>query len=347
MLNTLCYGIIALLLSACAMTTAQNATAVSGKVSVHTHAQSGVQVYAWPTSTRSLSGEAPYRSSRSDSDGSYTLRIPEGEYYILARGGNYFAYYGRNPITVPPQGLTDLKIGLVPLPDPPAIHEITIENGIAGKIVVDGSPLAGAVVYAYTDLSSRLKGMGYAVSSPSDAQGNYELSLPSGTYYLIARMRKEEGMLMGPLRAGDFIGYAPINPIKVLEGRVSLVSIPMLVVPEKIDLLAANLFGKTSLRGRILNKEGKTVAGARAILYGEPQMLNRPLFVSQPTNSDGTFILSFPSGGTYYLAARQQLGGAPAPGELYGTYDGTPDHSVKIETGEQRTGVDLVVEEMW
>lgn len=152
---------------------------------------------------------------------------------------------------------------------------------------------------------------------------------------------------MGPLRAGDYSGYAPDNPVRVSSGRVSLLAIPVLEVPEKIDLRSSSLFGSTSLRGQVLNQAGEPVAGVRALLYSEAQMLNRPGYVSQPTDASGHFVLSFPHGGTYYLAVRQQLGGAPAPGELYGTYDGTPDHSLQIETGEQKEGVIVRVEEMW
>jgi len=152
---------------------------------------------------------------------------------------------------------------------------------------------------------------------------------------------------MGPLRSGDYSGYAPENPVRVSSGRVTLLSIPVLEVPEKIDLLSNSLFGQTSLHGQVLNQAGQPVAGIRVVLYSDAQMFNRPGYVSQPTDAEGRFVLSFPHGGTYYLAARQQLGGAPAPGELYGTYDGTPDHSLKIETGEQKEGVMIRVEEMW
>jgi hypothetical protein len=320
---------------------------LSGKVSLHSQGVRDIEVSAWPTTGTSLAGKTPYHSSPSTTEGTFALTLPAGDYYLLARGKNFFSFYGRNPVTIPPQGVENLKIGLVPLPATPNIASVTIEEGISGEIVNDSVPLAGAVVYAYTDLTSNLKGMGYAISSPSDENGIYELSLPAGTYYLLARMRKDGRMAMGPLRPGDYSGYAPDNPVRVSNGRVSLVSIPVLEVPEKIDLLSSSLFGQTSLRGRVLNKERQPVAGVRAILYGEAQMLNRPDHVSQPSNEQGDFVLSFPHGGTYYLAARQQLGGAPAPGELYGTYDVTPDHSLQIKTGEQKDGVVVVVEEMW
>lgn len=341
--------LLSVLLCACTLTpqSKEELTRLSGKVSLHNQGVSGVEISAWPLTETSLAGKPPYHSAATTADGTFVLTLPAGSYYLLARGKDLFSFYGRNPLTIPAQGLDDLKIGLVPLPGAAKIESATIAEGISGEIVSDGLPLAGAVVYAYTDLTSSLKGMGYAISSPSDDQGRYELALPAGTYYLLARMRKDGRMAMGPLRSGDYSGYAPENPIRVKDGRVTLVSIPVLEVPEKIDLLSRSLFGQTSLRGRILNKKGEPVTGVRAVLYSEAQMLNRPDYVSQPSDTQGNFVLSFPQGRTYYLAARQQLGGAPAVGELYGTYDVTHDHSLKIETGEQKEGVVVIVEEMW
>jgi hypothetical protein len=337
------------LLCACSLSPLVNASQprLSGKVSLHSQGVSAIEISAWPANVTALSGKAPYRTNSTAEDGTFSLTLPTGEYYLLAKGKGLFSFYGRNPVTIPPQGLIDLKIGLVPLPDTPQIATAGIEEGVSGTIVHDGAPLSGAVVYAYTDLSSNLKGMGYTVSAPSDAEGRYELPLPAGSYYLLARMRQGGGMAMGPLRSGDYIGYAPENPVRVSSGRVTLLSIPVLEVPEKIDLLSSSLFGQTSLRGQIFDQAGQPVAGVRAILYSDPQMFNRPDYVSQPTDEQGIFVLSFPHGGTYYLAARLQLGGAPAPGELYGTYDGTPDHSLKIETGERKENIIVKVEEMW
>lgn len=341
--------ILGSLLCACVMAPQHHGerSVLSGKVSLHSQGVGGVEISAWPLPAPSLAGKAPYRSKLSSAEGTFALTLPPGEYYLLARSRDLFSFYGRNPVTIPPHGLADLKIGLVPLLTSPRIESAAIEEGVSGQIISDQGPLSGAVVYAYTGLSSNLKGMGYAVSSPTDEKGRYELSLPAGTYYLLARMRKEGGMAIGPLRAGDYMGYAAENPIRVSNGRVTLVSIPVLEVPEKVETLSISLFGQTSLRGRVLDQRGQAVSGVRAVLYSETQMLNRPDYVSQPTDEQGNFVLSFPHGGTYYLAARQQLGGAPAPGELYGTYDETQDHSLKIETGEQKDGVIVRVEEMW
>lgn len=334
-----------LMLSGCLAATPRGPL-VSGKVTVHRKPVAGVRVEAFPAARGNLAGGAPFRAAASGADGHFHLALPPGAYYILARGQGRFAYYGRNPVTVPAGGLNDLNIGLVAPAPAPQVAEPFIEGGVAGRVLHDGQPLAGAIVYLYTDLTSDLKGMGYAMGGPTDADGYFEVAVPPGTYYLIARHRQGAASV-GPLRAGDFVGYYPGNPIKVGKLAVVPVTVPTLEVPDKVDRMQATLFGRTSIRGRILDQSGKPVAGARAVLYDDPQMLNRPLFVSAPTGTDGAYVLSFPKGGTYYLGARNTLGGAPAPGDLYGTWDGSPDHSLQVREGAALTGKDITVEEMW
>ncbi len=319
--------------------------AISGKVSTRKDPVAGVRVAAWPVSVSSLGSPPPFESQPTGADGLFRLELPEGEYYLLARGAGRFGYYGRNPVAVQQGGLADLNLALVAEGEAGPLPPAAITTGVAGRILHDGVPLAGATVFAYTDLTSRLKGMGYAMSGPSDETGAFELNLPPGTYYLLARYRHGGGF--GPLQAGDFIGYVSSNPVTVREGAVARVSIPSLEVPEKVEQMSTTLFGQTAIQGRVLDREGRPVKGVQAVLYADGKMLDRPLFVSRPTGEDGTFTLSFPYGGTYYLAARDTLGGAPSPGDLYGTYDGTPDHSLTLKTGEVLQGIEVVVEAMW
>jgi hypothetical protein len=188
--------------------------------------------------------------------------------------------------------------------------------------------------------------MGLGMAAPTDQQGYFEAPLSSGTYYLVVRVR-QSGQMAGPLQAGDLFGYLPANPLTIKEGEIARVHIPLIEVPEKVDRHAANLFGNTLVSGRILDTQGAPVAGVQVLLYDDPVMLNRPLYVSQKTGADGRYQLSFPAGGRYFLAARNELGGTPAPGELYGRYQGSPDHSFEIETGKVLGDIEIVVEEVY
>jgi hypothetical protein len=183
------------------------------------------------------------------------------------------------------------------------------------------------------------------MTAPTDEKGLFEAPLPPGTYYLIARKR-QGGSFMGPLQAGDYFGYFADNPVVVKEGQLVRVPLSLIEVPEKVGQLADSIFGATSVSGRVVDAAGQPQAGIRVLLYDDPLMLNRPLFVSQPSAQDGSYVISFPQGGTYWLAARDQLGGPPMPGQFYGRYLGSPDGSVQVKNGESLAKIELVVDEM-
>lgn len=321
---------------------------VHGKVTVDRGQKpvAGVRLMAYPAASHSLAGTAPLVSEKTGADGLFSLSLAPGDYYFIARGEGFFSYYGRNPVTVPEGGLQEMNLGLVEEAPPVPETEAQIDTGVLGSVSVDGKPLAGVVVYVYTDLNEHLKGRGLGMTAATNESGIFQVSLPPGTYYLVARQRQGGGYA-GPLSAGDYIGYYPGNPLVVRQGAVSRVAIPMLEVPEKVERMASTLFGQTSIHGRILNADGRPLAGMRAVLYADPMMLNRPLYVSQPSDEGGRFVLSFPRGGTYYIAARDTIGGTPQPGEFYGRYGGSDDSSIVLATGEALEGIDIVVEKVW
>jgi len=325
--------------------TAMSAT-LSGKATVTGEGKAGIVVSAWPKGVLSFEGTAPYQVGPTSKDGIFSMGLPAGQYFILAESKELFAYYGRNTVSVPEEGLSNINLLMVPKDVPAVSVEPRIETGVLGVVLLDGKPVPGAVVFIYPDLNDELKGFGLGMAAPTADDGVFEVPLSAGTYYLVARVRLSGGFA-GPLKAGDLFGYAPLNPVVLKEGEVARVSIPVIEVPEKVSRHADKLFGNTRISGRVVDAEGKPVKGIKAMLYADSMMLDRPLYVSQPTGPDGTFVLSFPEGGTYYLAARDKLGGTPAPGELYGRYDGRPDHSIYVLSGKEKKGIKIVVEEVW
>lgn len=325
---------------------AAGAVTISGKTTIQGEPTAGMEVIAYPVDVLDFSGPPPFKTDPTSADGLFSFELPRGQYYLLARGEGRFAYYGRNPISVSKEGLDNINLLMEPVDLPAPAHEGLVETGVSGAITHNGKPVSNAVVMVYPDLSSQLKGMGLGMSAPTGDDGLFEFPLSPGKYYLVVRARKS-GMIAGPLSAGDLFGFLPTNPVVVEDGKVTSVHIPVISVPEKVERYASSMFGNTSITGRIVDTKGDPVAGLQALLYDDPMMLNRPLYVSQPTGPDGRFVLSFPKGGIYYLAARDELGGTPAPGELYGRYQGSGDHSVRIRTGKTLEGVEIKVEEVY
>ncbi len=328
------------------LSTSAPAASINGKATDDAGSVAGVEVMAYPADVLTFSVPPAYTSTKTSADGLFSLELPEGQYYLLARGEHLFTYYGRNPVTVPLNGLEDVNLLMTSDNLPAPNDKANIESGIVGRVSLAGQPVQNAIVTVYPGLSSQLKGMGMAMAAPTDDRGYFELPLGPGTYYLVVRVRRN-GQMAGPLKAGDLFGYLSGNPLVVSTGDTVRVHIPLIEVPEKVKRHAANLFGNTLVTGRVLDTAGKPVAGLQVLLYDDSMMLNRPLFVSQKTGADGSYQLSFPAGGHYYLAARDELGGTPAPGELYGRYQGSPDHSINIETGKALEGIEIVVDEVY
>ena len=328
-----------------AVATAQSAP-LTGKATVGGTATAGVVVKAFPVNTMTLSGNAPFQTGSTGADGLFSLDLPVGDYYLLAESAELFTYYGRNPVAVPAEGVANVNLRMVPKAGTGPQEQTHMESGVLGTVTLDGKPVTGAIATVHTGLAGQLKGFGLGMSVPTDDKGFFEVPLPPGTYYLVVRVRMD-GAIAGPMRAGDLFGYLPRNPLVIKEKQVARVQIPLIEVPEKVEKFAATLFGNTSISGRIVDKDGKPVPGVHAILYTDMTMLNRPAYVSQPSDAQGNFVVSFPDGGVYYLAARSTLGGTPHPGDLYGRFAGTPDASVRVQTGQKLEGVTLAVEPVW
>ncbi|GAB4178523.1 MAG: hypothetical protein Tsb0017_15380 [Geothermobacteraceae bacterium] len=334
------------LLSACAPVQKARTPSLSGRTMYAGKPASGVSVLAWPANSAGLVGEAPFRSTPSSADGRFALDLPPGRYFLMARGDGLFAWYGRNPVSIGTEPVAGLNIGLVPEKPESGAPEPFIDGGIQAVLVADGKPVEGATLYVYVDTTTQLKGMGYVMVGPSDADGVVEATLPAGTYYLLARKRLD-GAQVGPLHSGDFIGYLPVNPVRLADGEVRQVVVPMLEVPDKSAEQTADTRGIARLSGTVRDAAGRPAAGVRVVLYRDAGMLNRPDLVSEPTGADGSWQLHPTETGTWYLAARNTLGGAPAPGDLYGTWNGRDDHAVQVRAGDDLGGLDIVVEEMW
>jgi hypothetical protein len=76
-------------------------------------------------------------------------------------------------------------------------------------------------------------------------------------------------------------------------------------------------------------------------------MVGKPVHMSTPTDSDGSFSLFLSDGGTYYVGARSAFGGPLEPGEWVGTFDGQADHGVTVERGTNEDLGTIVVKEFW
>lgn len=160
-----------------------------------------------------LYGPAYARSMATGADGSFALKLPEGDYVAVARkrqakesvgpviAGDFRSDFIKLQVRdgmVKQTFVAPKKIG----DDRRLSDDVVIsKTGISGRITdADGQPVIDArvQVYDHVQMSERPK----YVSSKTDPDGRYHLLLPEGgTYYICARDK-----FGGPPKLGDLYG---------------------------------------------------------------------------------------------------------------------------------------------
>lgn len=313
---------------------------------------------AW--SRTAAPGEAPVAVGVTDAGGKASAALAPGRYFLVAQWradgdysrpiapGDRFAWFGGNPVYASRGPVREIFLSVeeFPSPPPPAASPAGA-TGVSGFVLSGGAPVPDAHVSAYLKAEGGFRDMGFAASAPTGPDGGFVLDLPPGAYYLVARKRASGGVA-GPLRKGDAFGYYPANPVTVVAGALTPAALPVTWLKlRNIPSYSGESAAAAFVEGRILGRDGRPRAGAYAALYDNPDLLNRPVFLSDVTGGDGRYRLPVPVPGRYYLGARNGYGGSPAPGDLYGRFEGTPDHSLVVGDGDRLTGVDIVVDEVW
>ncbi|MBE0504049.1 MAG: carboxypeptidase regulatory-like domain-containing protein [Desulfuromonadales bacterium] len=332
----------ALLLSAAPVT----AATIEGRVVRGEAAQAGMIV----TAHKAVDPAAPVLAQAiSDSDGLYRLVLPEGRYALFARHpeAGLFAFSGRNPVEV--HGEQPLWAGLQTVPVVAAAlapYDDPYAAALSGTVLLDGQPLAGAIVTLYLDTADDLKGQGYRMSLPTGGDGSFFFDgLPAADYHLVAR-RHADGSRVGPMRDNDEHALYPGNPLLLAAGKTTQVT--MTAVRKIRETETAVPFSRNpglQLQGIIVDPAGQPQAGLHLFAYRDKVIGHkRPEAISAPTGADGAFRIAFPTAGIYYIGAREKYGDSPAPGELFGMYEASADHGLQINGTTPNTPVRIVVE---
>ena len=136
------------------------------------------------------------------------------------------------------------------------------KTGISGQISVksSGAPVEGAYVNIYPDTISNLLGPSQYISTPTDAEGNYTLDVPPGTYYVVSRKRMS-GQPSGPLSAGDLFSEHQRVVTTVVKGKISMVDLSLAPMKAPMFFKKATLESQTDtgIRGVLVDTTGKPV----------------------------------------------------------------------------------------
>ena len=174
--------------------------------------------------------------------GQFKLRLPPGDYYLLARKrarggrfgpvetGDYFSYYYGNPVHIEAGQIRETRIEAITRLSLFDDTDNPVFIGIQGDVVgPDGTPLSGLYVFGYR--KSSMSGVPEVFSARTDKDGRFRLPLTeSGAWYLLAREN-----FGGPAVEGELYGRfggENIQPVRFAKDK-STPKVTIHVAPKK------------------------------------------------------------------------------------------------------------------
>jgi len=330
---------------------------VEGVASIDHAPAAGAEVQAFVTAGAERSG-TPFLTGAVREDGSFSLPLPPGGYFLVARrtvrtDGRERAYkaeYSGNPVRVAGgETVKGISISLVEMSS--GAFTPREGTGVTGTVVLGGKPAKGAYVYAYPDNVGTVRGPSYAAFARAGGDGRFRLALREGSFRVVAREKggeNETGAMSPSGKTGGGDGIAVrLEPGTTRDlGRIALRS------PEEGKRTLRVAAGgqedaAAEIRGAAVREDGSPAPGVYVMAYADHRMIGRPFAISGKTGGDGAFVLRLPKAGKYFLGARGEIGGPVSPGEPVGTFDGSPDHGVLVRDGERREGIRIRVAEKW
>ena len=220
------------------------------------------------------------------------------------------------------------------------------KTGIRGHVIhkEDGTPIVGGYINIYPDAISNLLGPSQFISAPTDNNGYYQLEVPVGVYYVVARKRLS-GQSTGPLSPGDYYSEHQRIVTRVESGKFVEVDLPVVVMkaPMFFKTRVVNNQTDTGISGVLIDQAGKPVMGGFAMAYADIEMKRLPDYASTLSDQQGRFTIYLPEGSSYYLAARIHAWDMPSPGEPYGKYGGDAPVLVDVATGSFVKDIQIVM----
>lgn len=223
---------------------------VKGQVMVKNKgAAEGAYVYAYDSGFNDLRVPTKYISQPTASDGTYSLKLPPGTWYIVARSrtsgnpkgylvkGDYEGKYPGNPVVVKPGEYTPVSMSIAKLSGSFLLAPYLPEEGntgISGRVTDEsGNPSVGSYVLLYKD--REMVGLPTYLSKPTGKDGEYTVYLSQpGTFYVAARI-KYGGL---PLKGEPYGTYDKDAEHKVVVGEKEVISgVDIKLGPFPLDLV--------------------------------------------------------------------------------------------------------------
>lgn len=210
-------------------------------------------------------------------------------------------------------------------------------TGLEGTLLFEGKPISGASVEIYLKSEKDQSTLPFMTTSTNE-QGGYQVNLPDGRYFVIAKMRQ----ILNDGRIRMLMAECPANPIEVTTGQRNIPAFTLREMGRDGALVA---LPETGARGRLLSS-GQPVAGGTVYVYTEDAsgLMGPSYGESVQSDAKGRFQIDLPAG-RFFFAARKRNGGSrmgePDAGDLNGVY---PNNPVEVTAGAFVELVDFVLE---
>jgi len=236
---------------------------------------------------------------------------------------------------------------------------VIADEGVPGRISGvwsprDIGPIAGGMIYVFNVKNGPSPQTNrFFVRVPdailqTDEEGRFSVELAEGTYYLSAQ-KKANSDGPGPPHDGDLSGVirdekgAPIT-YTVESGKTTDLGVLQFATVYKSRTITIKK-GMTAITGVVKAMDGSPMADAVVLVYDNPEIRNKPNYVSQKTGKDGKYIVQVDQEGAYFVTVRADStsGGRPKSGDIFGVYGGEAVRPVTVKKHRVTKGIDIKV----
>ena len=171
------------------------------------------------------------------------------------------------------------------------------ERSILKGTVLDikAMPVEGAEIFIYD--SPDVRRPADFISARTGKDGSFQMDLPSGVYWTVARLRS--GEQYGPLMPGDKHSGEPVE-IELAPGEELVHDFTVVNIRETARLKRKTREDYIKIKGRVLDKNNNPVAKMYVIANKEKEQSGIPEYLSAWTDNTGFYTLYVPRG-KYYI----------------------------------------------
>jgi len=163
---------------------------------------------------------------------------------------------------------------------------------IEGVVFSENGPAKDSTVYAYRTYDDLVNDRVFRTSERGEREGQYSITLPAGSFYLVARAN---------IGTRHLFSYHGVNPITITSDYRWL---PFLLVPESI-LVCRESPGISRIRGRALYKNEPVSGGVISVYTPKDGKLRGMGLLTNTLDETGSFTFDLEPG-SYTVVARKK-----------------------------------------